>query len=86
MSGIFRNAFLMSLGTWMTIFSLRLIVPSFDLNTVVNPSSQSFPIEKTELFVRLGMVWPSHASSGKARKYTKHGLFDCMLWPFGHPT
>ena len=86
MSGISHNPFLLSLGAWMIITPLRLIVTSCAFNSDVNPASQSFPIETSELCVRLGMVWPSHAYSVKDGKYSKHGLLDCMVWPFGHPT
>ena len=32
------------------------------------------------------MMWPSHASSGKASKSSIHGLIYCMVFPFGHTT
>ena len=67
-------------------FSVALIATSCDLNTYVNPSSQILTIDKSELCVRLGKMWHSNASSGKAGKSSKYGLIDCMVWPFGNPT
>ena len=32
------------------------------------------------------MMWASHAYSGKAEKYSRHGLLDLMVFPFGHTT
>ena len=40
-------------------------------------------METSELYVRLDMMWPSKYSSGKAGKYTRHGMLDLTVCPFG---
>ena len=70
----------------MVIILLCFIVTFCALNSDVYPASHIFPIEKCEKCVRLGMMWASHAYSGKAEKYSRHGLLDCTVCPFGHPT
>ena len=86
MSRILHNPFLLYLGTCMNISPLRLIFTSCGLNTAVHIASQIFPIDTNELRVRLGIMWLSHASSGKTGKSSKHGLLYCMVWTFGHLT
>ena len=70
----------------MIILPLCLILNSCALNSSFHPASHSLPIETSELFVRLGMMWPSNAYSGKAGKYIRHGLLDFMVFPFWNPT
>ena len=84
-SGVFHNPLLLFLGPWMIILSLCLIFTYCSLNSAMHTSSYSFPIETSELCVRLGMILTSHYSSGKAGKSGSHGLLDCMVWPFGNP-
>ena len=55
------------------------MITSCDLNSDVHPESHSLTIETCELCVRLGMMLPSHAYSGKAVKYSKNGLLDFMV-------
>ena len=86
MSGIFCNPLFLSLGTRTIILPLRLIVTSCTLNSAVYPASHSLPIETSEIFARLDMMCPPHDSSFKAGKYIRHGLLDCMVWPFWNPT
>ena len=79
-SKIFYNPFLLSLGPWMIILTFCLIFTSFYLNSAVYLESYRFPIETSELFLILGMLWPSHASSGKAGKSSKKAcLFHLCL-------
>ena len=49
-------------------------------------ASQSFQIDTSEICVILGNMCPSHASSVKAGKSSKHSFLDFMVWQFGHPT
>ena len=65
---------------------LHLIVSSCTLNKAVHTASHSLPIHTSEMCVRLGMMGPSHASSGKAGKYIKHRLLYFMVCPFGYTT
>ena len=74
MSGIFHNPLLLSIDPWMIILPLRLIVTYCSLKSAVHPASHNFPIETSGICVRLGMMYPSHASLVKAGKYIKHGL------------
>ena len=67
----------------MIISPLHLIITSCDLNSAVHPASPSLPIETSEMCVRLCMMWPSHASSGKTIKSSKHGLLDVMVYTVG---
>ena len=78
-SGILHNPFLLSLGLWMTISKLCLIVTPCYLNTDVHPEPQILTINKSDMCVRLGNICPSRASSGKAGKSSKHGFLDCMV-------
>ena len=73
-SGILHYLLLLSLGPYIIISSLRLVVTSWDLNSYFHPESQSFPIDTSEICMRLGMMFPSHASSFKAGKSSKNGL------------
>ena len=84
MSGILHNPFLLSIGTWIIIYPLRLIVTYCALNSAVHTASHSFTMEKNEPCVILGMIWPSHAHSGKAGKYSRYGLLNFMVCPFGN--
>ena len=86
MSWIFHNLLLLSLGPWMIIFPLCLIVTSCALNSYVHPASHSFSMDTSDICLILGMMWPSHAYSGKSGKYSRHGSIDFMVCPFGHPT
>ena len=86
MSGIFYNTFLLYLVHWIIIFLLRLIVTYFDLNSDLHPASHSLPIDTSEMYMRLGLIYPSDDSSSKAGEYGKHVLLDFMVWPFRHPT
>ena len=70
----------------MVILPLILLVTYCDLESVVHTASRSFPIDISDMCVILIMMWPSHASSGKAGKSSKHGLIDCMVCIFGHTT
>ena len=70
----------------MIILPLRIILFYFALNSAVHTASHFFPIERSKLFVILGMMRPSHASSGKAVKYSRYGFLNCMVCPFGPPT
>ena len=83
-SGILHNPLLLSIGTWMVVLDLCLIVTSCALESAFHTSPNIFTIETSELCVRLGMIFTSHASSDKAGKYSKHGLLDCIVWPFGN--
>ena len=83
---IFHNPFLLSIDTWMTILSLSLIVTFFALNEAMNPSSQILKIETSDIFVRLGKMWPSYTSSIKSGKSSKYGFLYCVVCPFVHPT
>ena len=74
LSGIFQNRFLLSLGPCMPIFAFFLIVNLFYLNTNINPTSLSLPIETNEMCV-----------IGKSGKSSKDGFIDIMVWTFGHP-
>ena len=85
-SGILHNPLLLSLGNWMIILPLRLIVTSRALNSSVHPESHSFPTKTSDICVRLGIMWPSNYSSGKSGKYIRHRFLDFMVWPFGNPT
>ena len=84
-SGIFHNISLMYLGNWMNIFLLRLIVNYFDLKTYVHISLHSFTIDTSDMCIRLGNIWPSHDSSGKSGKSSKHGLLDSIFGHLGIP-
>ena len=84
--GIVHNPLIFSLGTWRTILLLHFIVNFCALNTSVHPESYRLIIYISELCVRLGNVGLSYDSSGKAEKYSKKGLLDCMVYSFGHPT
>ena len=61
-SRIFHNSLILSLGPWVTILLLFLIVNSCDFNTSVKSESHSLPIETSELCVRLGKIWTYHVS------------------------
>ena len=76
MSGILHNQLLLYLGNWMIILPLSFIVNSSALNSAVNIASDSFPIDTSEICVRLGMIYPSHVSSGNYGKYSRHSLLD----------
>ena len=80
------NPFLLYIGPYMNILLLHLIVTSCDLITYVNPSPKILKIYSSDIFVRLVKMGPSHTSSVKAGKLSKHGLLDCMVWTFGRPT
>ena len=66
--------------------SFCLIVTSCDLNSDMYPASHSLTIETSDISVRMGMMWPSRASSGKAGKSSRHGFLDCLVLTFMHPT
>ena len=86
MSGVLHNPLLLSIGTWMVVLDLCLIVTSCALESAFHTSPNIFTIETSELCVRLGMIFTSHASSDKAGKFSKRGFSDFIVWPFGHPT
>ena len=45
--------------------------------------SNPWVISKYTFYVRLGMMWTSHASSGNTGKFSRHGFLDCVVYPFG---
>ena len=66
------------------LFPLTFYCYFFFLNSAMLTASHSFPIDISDTCVRLGMVWPSHAYSGRDGKYSIHILLDCMIFPFGN--
>ena len=64
---IFCNPFLLSIGPWMIVLILCLIVTYFALDYAMHLEFHSLKIDTRELCVRLGMICLSHDSSGKYR-------------------
>ena len=58
LSGIYHKSFLLSLGTWMTILTLHIIITSCNFNTALHPASHILPMETSEIYVRPVMIWP----------------------------
>ena len=85
-SGICHNPLLLSFGPYMIIFTFHFMVTYSSLKSSVYTASHILKIDTSEICVILGTMWPSHASSGKDGKSSRHGLLDCTVCTFGNPT